>query len=120
MAYLRDTVFGLPRSPKHRLAWLVAAPLLILTIPARSGVSLDEAPSEAVAQSAPVIGAPVSGAVAVPAVTQAAVTASAKSLAPRRRAEFPIRQVCPPRACPGGKAPLGAGHPGVDVPLVSL
>ena len=73
MGYLRDTVFGLPRSPKHRLAWLVAAPLLILTIPARSGVSLDEAPSEAVAQSAPVIGAPVSGAVAVPAVTQAAV-----------------------------------------------
>jgi hypothetical protein len=73
MGYIRDALFGLPRSPKHRLAWLVAAPLLILTIPARSGVSLDEAPSEAVAQVAPAIGAPASGAEAVPAVTQAAV-----------------------------------------------
>ena len=71
MAHLRDTSFGLARFPKHRLAWLVVAPLLILTLPARSGPSLDEAPSGATAQPA-VITAPAAGAAADPTVTQAA------------------------------------------------
>lgn len=62
----------LPRSSKHRLAWLVVAPLLILTLPARSGASPDEAPSSVVAPAVPAVAAPVAGAVANPAVTQAA------------------------------------------------
>jgi uncharacterized membrane-anchored protein len=73
MAHLRDAVAGLPRFPKYRLAWLVAAPLLILSLPVRSEVSPNEATSAAVAQAAPATAAPISGAAAVPAVTQAAV-----------------------------------------------
>jgi hypothetical protein len=74
MAYLRDALFGLSRFPKYRLAWLVAAPLLILTLPARSGVSPDEEATNAVVvEAAPAIAAPISGVVAAPVVTQAAV-----------------------------------------------
>ena len=71
MAQLRDTSFGLPRIPGHRLAWLVALPLLILTLPARSGVSLDEVPV-GTATPAAAIATPIAGAPADPAVVPAA------------------------------------------------
>jgi hypothetical protein len=71
MAHLRDTPFGLPRIPGHRLAWLVALPLLILTLPARSGASLDEAPA-GTATPAAAIAVPIAGTPADPAVTPAA------------------------------------------------
>ena len=71
MAHLRDTSFGLPRIPGHRLAWLVALPLLILTLPAQSGSGLDEAPG-GTATPAAAIATPGAGAVAAPAVTPAA------------------------------------------------
>ncbi|HKW54702.1 MAG TPA: hypothetical protein VJO12_13495 [Stellaceae bacterium] len=79
MAHLRDTAFGLPRFSGHRLAWLVALPLLIFTLPARSGASLDEAPAGTVAQPVAVT-APVAGVPVDPAVTPAAaiVTPAAK------------------------------------------
>jgi len=85
MAHLRDTLSGsgLPRFPKHRLAWLVAAPLLILTLPARSGATLDEAPGDAVAQAAPALTAPISGTAAVPAVTQASAIVTPAEAAPQ-------------------------------------
>ena len=79
MAQLRDTSFGLPRIPGHRLAWLVALPLLILTLPANSGATIDQppdgAPAAVVATAAPAASAP-----ADPAVTPAAaiVTPAAK------------------------------------------
>ena len=79
MAHLRDTSYGLPRTPGHRLAWLVALPLLILTLPARSGASLDEAPADT-ATPAAAIATPITGAPADPAVVPAAaiVTPAAK------------------------------------------
>jgi hypothetical protein len=79
MAHLRDASFGLPRTPGHRLAWLIALPLLILTMPARSGASLDEAPTGTAAEPAAVM-APLAGAPTNPAVTPAAaiVTPAAK------------------------------------------
>jgi hypothetical protein len=80
MAHLRDAIFGPPRFPKHRLAWLVAAPLLLLTLPARSGASPDETPSAAMAPAV----APISGAIAVPVVTDAAAIVSpAEAKSPR-------------------------------------
>lgn len=76
MAHLRDRSFGLPRIPGHRLAWLVAVPLLVLTLPARSGDSLDQspdgAPIPATAIVAPTAGAPAAGVPAAPAVTPTA------------------------------------------------
>jgi len=80
MAQLRDTSFGLPRIPGHRLAWLVALPLLILALPARSGASLDEAPAGTATPVAATIATPIAGAPADPAVVPAAamVTPAAK------------------------------------------
>jgi hypothetical protein len=72
MAHLRDTSSGLARVPKHWLAWLFVAPLLIVTLPARSGASLDEVESGATAQPASAVTAPASVAPADPAVTPAA------------------------------------------------
>ncbi len=83
MAHLRDALFGLPRFPKDRLAWLVAAPLLILTLPAHSGATLDEAPSGAIAQAAPAVTAPISGAAADPALTQAAAFVAPAEVRPQ-------------------------------------
>jgi hypothetical protein len=71
MAHLRDTSFGLPRIPGHRLAWLVALPLLILTLSTQSGASLDQAPTDT-ATTATAIAVPVAGAPADPAVQPAA------------------------------------------------
>lgn len=71
MAHLRDTSFGLPRLPGYRLAWLIALPLLILAMPARSGASLDEAPISTAVEPA-AVAAPLAGAPATPAVTPAA------------------------------------------------
>ena len=80
MAHLRDRSFGLPRIPGHRLAWLVALPLLILTLSAQSGGSLDQAPAEtatpAAANAAPSTGAPADPAAVMPAA--AIVTPAAK------------------------------------------
>jgi hypothetical protein len=70
MPHHRDTCSSLPRLREYRLAWLVVAPLLILTVPARSDPNLDEAPSGAVAQAVPAVTA---DAAAPPALTQAAV-----------------------------------------------
>lgn len=67
MAQLRDVSSGLPRFPGARMAWLAAAPLLILTLPA-SGEGADEAQTVTVEQAAPTAVVPISGA----AVTQAA------------------------------------------------
>ena len=71
MAQLRDTSFRLPRIPGHRLAWLVALPLLIVTLPARSGASPDQALDGAPIAAAAIV-APTAGAPADPAVTPAA------------------------------------------------
>lgn len=72
MAHLRDTPFGLPRIPGHRLAWLVALPLLILTLPTQSGASLDQAPDGTPTPVAAIAAPPAAGAPADPAVTPAA------------------------------------------------
>ncbi len=73
MAHLRDTSFGLARVPKHWLAWLFVAPLLILTLPARSAASVDEAPSGTTAPPAVAVAAPASAVTGTdPAVTPAA------------------------------------------------
>ena len=79
MAHLRDMSFGLPRIPGHRLAWLIALPLLILFLPAQSGAGLDEAPG-GTATSAAAIVTPSAGTAAEPTVTPAAaiVTPAAK------------------------------------------
>jgi hypothetical protein len=65
-----------PRFFTSQLAWLVAAPLLIVTLPARSGASLDEAPASAVATQAVPITAPVAD-VAAAVVPAAAIVAPA-------------------------------------------
>ena len=70
MAHLRDTSFGLPRIPGHRLAWLVVLPLMILTLPTRSGASLDEVAAATAPASA--VAVPSAGASADPAVVPAA------------------------------------------------
>src|SRR5260221_11028561 len=66
MAQLLDICPGPPRFPKSRLAWIAAAPLLILPLPARSGESLKEAPSRAVEAPVPATTAPISGTSTVP------------------------------------------------------
>src|SRR5690349_2007128 len=71
MAHLRDMSFGLPRILGRRLAWLVALPLLILTLPAQSDANLDRAP-DGTATPAVAITAPTASAPAEPAVTPAA------------------------------------------------
>lgn len=71
MAHLRDTSFGLRRLPGHRVAWLVALPLLILTLPAQSDANLDRATDGTSTPAAAVV-APTAGAPAGPAVTPAA------------------------------------------------
>jgi hypothetical protein len=76
MAHLRDTSFGLPRISRHRLAWLVALPLLILTLPAQSDANLDQAP-DGTATAATAIAAPATSAPADPAVKPAAATTPA-------------------------------------------
>jgi hypothetical protein len=77
MAHFRDAACGGARLPKHRLAWLAVAPLLILTLPARSGSTLDETPGSATAQPAVApTTPPPRAAVDVAAVTPAATVAA--------------------------------------------
>lgn len=80
MAHLRDSSFSLVRAPKHWLTWLFVAPLLILTLSARSDPSTDEMPNGPTPQPAAALAAPPSVPPADPAVTQAAaiVTPPAK------------------------------------------
>jgi hypothetical protein len=86
MAHLRDTSFGLPRIPGHRLASLLALPLLILALSAQSGANLDRAPDSTAAPTAAIV-APTAGAPAEPAVTPAAAI-----VAPAARPQADDRQ----------------------------
>ena len=71
MAHLRDTSFGLRRPLGRRLAWLIALPLLILTLPANSGATIDQVP-DGTPTTVAATSAPAVGAAAEPAVTPAA------------------------------------------------
>jgi hypothetical protein len=73
---LRDKAHGLARIPRQRLAWPVVASFLILTLPARPGANLDEAPSGAATPPTEAVTTPVAtpapGATARPAAAVAA------------------------------------------------
>ncbi|HWG80810.1 MAG TPA: hypothetical protein VN681_13595 [Stellaceae bacterium] len=86
MAHLRDRSFGLPRIPGHRLAWLAALPLLILTLPAQSDANLDRATNGTSTPAAAVV-APNAGGPAGPAATPASTI-----VAPAARPDSDDRQ----------------------------
>jgi hypothetical protein len=86
MAHLRDISFGLRRLTGRRLAGLIALPLLIVTLPANSGATIDQVPD----------GTPTTvAATAAPAVNPAAgpvVTPAAAIVTPTARPESDDRQ----------------------------